>query len=157
MGYFATTVPSGSLMEWAGGNPPPGWLECNGQTLLAAGYPALFAAIGYTYGGSGASFKVPNCKGRVTVHRDVTQTEFATVGCSAGCKTHTLSVSEMPNHAHCQGNCYLNQNWNYFQGGGGTCAVTSVFGCSGPTQGCGSGQAHNNLQPYIVVRKLIKY
>ena len=37
-----------------------GFLVCDGASLLVASYPALFAAIGYTYGGSGANFNIPN-------------------------------------------------------------------------------------------------
>jgi microcystin-dependent protein len=29
-------------------------------------YSALFDAIGYTYGGSGTSFVIPDCRGRAT-------------------------------------------------------------------------------------------
>ena len=107
MGFFATTVPPGSLMDWAGGDPPPGWLECNGQTLATADYPALFAAIGYTYGGTGASFQLPNCKGRVTVHRDAGDGDFAADGHVCGAKGHALAASEMPAHAHTQSNCFV--------------------------------------------------
>ena len=35
-------------------------LECNGQSVSTEKYPALFANIGYTYGGIGTSFNVPN-------------------------------------------------------------------------------------------------
>jgi hypothetical protein len=37
-----------------------GWLACDGQALATADYPALFGLIGYTYGGSGANFNVPD-------------------------------------------------------------------------------------------------
>lgn len=36
-----------------------GCLLCDGSSYSTTAYPALFAAIGYTYGGSGTSFNVP--------------------------------------------------------------------------------------------------
>lgn len=38
-------------------------LECNGQSVTVAGYPDLFSRIGYTFGGSGANFNVPDFRG----------------------------------------------------------------------------------------------
>lgn len=43
---------------------PEGWLICNGAVLNKNGFPDLFSVIGYTYGGSGNSFNVPNLQGR---------------------------------------------------------------------------------------------
>ena len=72
-----------SLLANAGNNPgfvgmfagtlaslPPGWLECAGQSLSTAAYPDTFSAIGYTYGGSGASFNLPDYRGYFLRHVD---------------------------------------------------------------------------------------
>lgn len=65
---FATGhgVPPGSVMAFAGPQPPPGWLLCNGQALSRTGYPALFEAIGEVHGaGDGsATFNLPDYRGR---------------------------------------------------------------------------------------------
>lgn len=42
---------------------PTNYLECNGASLDTTTYAELFAEIGYTYGGSGASFNVPDYRG----------------------------------------------------------------------------------------------
>ena len=42
----------------------PGFIECNGQSLSKNSYPDLFAVIGYTYGGSGANFNLPDYRNR---------------------------------------------------------------------------------------------
>lgn len=56
----ANVTPTGSRMPWhAGAPPPPGWLAEDGALMETASYPALFAVIGYTYGGSGTMFKLP--------------------------------------------------------------------------------------------------
>jgi microcystin-dependent protein len=38
---------------------------CDGSLLDAGQYPALFAVLGMTYGGSGQSFALPDLRGRV--------------------------------------------------------------------------------------------
>ena len=60
-------IPVGSIQMYAGGTSPNTWLLCDGSSLSTSGYPELFSAIGYTYGGSGASFSVPDLRGRVPV------------------------------------------------------------------------------------------
>ena len=47
---------------------PVGWLACDGQILPIADYDVLYALIGTTYGGDGATtFAVPNLNGRVAI------------------------------------------------------------------------------------------
>ena len=53
-------VPTGIQMPWhAGVAPPPTWLMCDGGTMNVADYPALYAAIGNTYGGNATVFTLP--------------------------------------------------------------------------------------------------
>lgn len=49
----------GMITAYAGTVAPAGWLLCNGVSYATTLYPALFAVIGYTYGGSSGSFSVP--------------------------------------------------------------------------------------------------
>ena len=60
VGSAATT---GMVAAFATSTAPGGWLECNGQSISKITYPSLFSAIGYTYGGSGNSFNVPDYRG----------------------------------------------------------------------------------------------
>jgi hypothetical protein len=48
----------------------PNWLDCDGNSYPTATYPALFAVIGYTFGGSGANFSVPFLGGLLPVGED---------------------------------------------------------------------------------------
>jgi len=61
--WDCVTTPAGTINYFANTSPPRGYLECNGQSVSAATYPELFNAIGYTYGGSGANFNVPELRG----------------------------------------------------------------------------------------------
>lgn len=49
-------------MEW-NNMPDATWLPCIGGSYAVASYPDLFDVIGYTYGGSGANFNVPDYAG----------------------------------------------------------------------------------------------
>lgn len=84
--------------------------------------------------------------GRVLVSRDATQTEFDTVEETGGAKTHTLTTTEMPAHTHSFTARGGTQNVD-----SGAQGATSIYDGSYATGSAGSGGAHNNLQPYIVV------
>lgn len=57
-------VPTGSVTMFAGSSAPSGWLKCEGQALNTATNPDLFAVLGYTFGGSGTTFYVPDLRRR---------------------------------------------------------------------------------------------
>lgn len=52
-------VPTGAQIGWHSTTAPVGWVLCDGSSFATTKYPALFAELGYTYGGSGANFNVP--------------------------------------------------------------------------------------------------
>lgn len=56
-------VPVGSITMYSSTTPPTGYLYCNGQSCSTTTFSALFAVTGYIYGGSGANFNVPDCRG----------------------------------------------------------------------------------------------
>lgn len=88
--------------------------------------------------------------GRVLVGYDAGQTEFDTLLETGGAKTHTLSIAEMPAHAHKlkTENIQLRSPADYNRISYTTNAVTVD---APATEETGGGQAHNNLQPYLVV------
>jgi hypothetical protein len=56
-------LPVGSVAYFAGNAIPSGWLKCNGAQISTTGYAKLFQAIGYTYGGQGNFFRLPDLRG----------------------------------------------------------------------------------------------
>lgn len=56
----ANATPVGAAVVWYNTTPPVGWLMADGASYATTAYPALFNAIGYTYGGAGANFNVRN-------------------------------------------------------------------------------------------------
>jgi len=54
----------GSIIYWPVAAVPAGWLACDGTSYLVAAQPDLFAVIGYTFGGAGPNFNVPDCRNR---------------------------------------------------------------------------------------------
>ena len=157
-----TNTPVGSISLFAGTTAPTGWLICDGSAVSRTTYADLFNVIGTTYGtGDGSTtFNIPNLKGRVPVGLDTSDTSFDTIGETGGEKTHTLTVNEMPTHAHTYyiyGDVNPTQHSvavdNFKYSGWGTSYHDSYFESST----AGSSQAHNNLQPYIVMNYIISY
>jgi microcystin-dependent protein len=60
-------VPIGSILLYGGVNLPINYFWCDGATYSTMTYSKLFSAIGYTYGGSGFSFNVPNMSSRIPI------------------------------------------------------------------------------------------
>lgn len=58
-------APPGTVMYFAGRNPPAGWLKANGAAVSRTTYAPLFAAIGTIYGsGDGSTtFNLPDVRG----------------------------------------------------------------------------------------------
>jgi microcystin-dependent protein len=50
----------GDIKLMPGNTAPKGWLLCNGASVSTTTYAALFTRIAYSFGGSGASFTLPN-------------------------------------------------------------------------------------------------
>lgn len=65
VGGTGDLVPVGTVMPYAGATAPSGFLLTDGSAVSRTAYPALFAAIGTTYGsGDGSTtFNLPNTQG----------------------------------------------------------------------------------------------
>lgn len=57
---------TGVITAYAGSSAPNGWIFADGSCYATTGtYASLYAALGYTYGGSGGTFCVPDLRGRL--------------------------------------------------------------------------------------------
>jgi microcystin-dependent protein len=92
-----TNTPTGMISIHAGSTAPTGWLLCDGTSYATTSYVTLFAVVGYTFGGSGANFNVPNLKGKVVVGIDAGQASFDTRGETGGAITHQHASSNSGN------------------------------------------------------------
>tara|TARA_R100001443_G_scaffold20932_1_gene33191 strand:+ start:6806 stop:8158 length:1353 start_codon:yes stop_codon:yes gene_type:complete len=112
---------SGMVMPYAGTSAPTGWLLAYGQSLSKTAnsneYANLFSAIGYTYGGSGDNFNLPDLRGRVAAGKDdmggsaasrITSSQSnsddaitgATLGDTGGDEVQDLQETHLPAHTH---------------------------------------------------------
>lgn len=101
-------VPIATIWEYAGQAAPAGWALCDGSSKSTTdpAYAALFAAIGYAFGGAGANFNLPDRRGRVGVGRNAGDALFGTLGQAGGSRdlilpTHTHGLGA---HTHAVGN-----------------------------------------------------
>jgi len=76
------------------------------------------------------------------------------VGATGGEATHTLTVDEIPAHSHIR-NRNSGYDNNFATGSGRTIPTNNSVGNQGNirTADTGGGQAHNNMQPYVVVNR----
>lgn len=160
----------GEMSLWGTTTPPINWLICDGQSLLRADYPDLFAVIGTTYGAAdGTHFNLPNLKGRVAVGAGLSSASGATTHAlaqSSGEETHAQTVAEMATHSHSDAghthDTQLQQQAKF--SGGGLAGVTAPSGLVLYTgtgyaniQNNGSGTPMSLMQPYLVINYIIRY
>jgi len=174
-GEYLTSVQgvnTGLVIPWGSASIPSGFLECNGQSVSTTTYAALFAVIGYTYGGSGGNFNVPDLTDRTVVNKSNTKNLAQTGGAntvansgniSGSSGATTLTTDQIPSHSH------SGMIMGGSSGGMGaeqfTVANTNIVA----TGSAGSSQSHSHnlsanftggsnsvLQPFIVVIYIIK-
>lgn len=172
IGSTVGALPAGSVIPFAGSSAPANWLLCAGQAVSRTDYGALFAVIGTTYGsGDGSTtFNVPDLRGRVVAGIDnmggsaasrLTSTTITggadAAGEVGGAQTHALSLSEMPSHAHnvvIRRSAVSSSPYTIYQ------LQTIVTGAwdneTFTSTSAGSGSAHANVQPTMVMNYIIK-
>jgi microcystin-dependent protein len=141
---------------------PRGWARCDGQLLPIAQSTALFSLLGTTYGGNGQSnFALPNLGGQFAMGTGqgpgLTPRQL---GEQAGSATVSLLSSEMPahNHALMAGASPMSTDpagASLAPPAGGALAYripgNQVAMAPDSIGTVGSGQAHENMPPYLAL------
>jgi microcystin-dependent protein len=139
--------PVGLILPFGSETPPAAFLLCDGGSYDTEAYPELFSAIGYSFGGSGGAFNVPNLLNRTVVGMG-DDFDFAISG---GEVNHTLDTSEIPSHTH---TIPLTATTLAVEPGEVT-VLTPVPFFTQDTGATGGDGSHNNMQPYIALSYVI--
>lgn len=153
-----SVLPVGSVIDYDGATDPASdtrWLIANGRLLSRTGYADYFALVGtrYSAGDGSTTFGMVNLQDLVTIGASGTHA----LGSSGGEASHTLSISEMPPHDHALQIDGSNRPGSAVAYGGLAATLDAGGGGAGaPVKITGGGVAHNNMQPYRAMNKLVK-
>ena len=139
--------------------PPKGWAFADGQLLPINQNQALFSLLGTTYGGDGrVNFALPDLRGRVPIHEG----SGHSLGEKGGAESVTLNSQEMPQHLHTltasssigdivvpASNLLASPLNQSYESNANPGALQGM--AAGSIANTGGSQAHQNLQPYLVI------
>lgn len=179
---YSSIIKTGFVIDYVGDFAPSGWIFLNGSTIGSefSGadransdtvdlYSLLWNSLTNDYapvsGGRGSSagadfsankpITIPDARGRVIVGKQDSGT-FTDLGMPIGSESHSLTESELPvitPHSHSVGDAVSAQSGSDFS------VFSTEMNSPSSTQdsgGFGGGLAHNNIQPSIILNKLIK-
>lgn len=178
-------VPVGTIVPYINNTAPNGWLICDGSEVEIIRYRRLYDIILNRFGNSSnpnVYFSLPDLRGRVPIGNgtDGTLTNRS-IGTKGGSETHTLTVSELPAHSHTGTTDSAGNHTHVLNIGAGDDSNNSAINGQPPTadgnnvtnsyntnaagvhthtfttNSTGSGDAHNNMQPFIVLNYIIRY
>ncbi len=157
----------GEIKMFAGNFAPRGYAFCSGQILSIAQNTALFALLGTQYGGNGqTTFALPDLQNRTPMFwGQGPGLTPRSIGESGGSSNVTLITQQITQHNH-------QQSANGTIAGDQPSPANNAFGVLGrgrpqvytttaptvqmqPTAIAGSGQPHNNRQPYLGISFII--
>lgn len=134
---------------------PRGWAFCDGQILPINQNQSLYSLLGTTYGGDGrTSFALPDMRGRTPIHVGDGHQQ----GQKSGGETVSLTIAEIPGHNHTA--VASSATADQATPGGNLLAKTgeNIYGASASTTldtgsitHTGSGQGHENMQPWLAL------
>ena len=174
------TVPTGTVSAFAGSAAPTGYALCDGSAVNTYTQAALHAVVSDTYGGTAyeagvtdqagvnTTFNLPDLRGRVIAGQDDMSGTPANrltnpastingingdgLGNVGGHETHVLTEAQLAAHKH-----------NYYRAladrigqSAGTSRVEDQNNNPVETTSTGGDQAHNNVQPTIILNYIIK-
>jgi len=163
----------GEIRPFAFGFAPLGWLACNGQSVSVAQYQALYAVIGNIYGGTpNQTFNLPDLQGRAPVGMGTGPgLTPRNLNDKFGSEKVALTLNQMPVHTHTasaeQENATTPNPQGMIVAASSTTTkfykdspqAANIVAMNGATVQAfaGSGQPHENRQPYQVLNFCINY
>lgn len=144
----------GTISEFWVQSAPVGYLLCDGSAFSETQYPRLYAALGNVA-------TLPDIRGRATICQGTgTGLTARVLKATVGTETHSLSAGENALHDH----QLMQENetddgyvWDPTFSAFGYPKVATVGILSDITSSSGTGTAHQNMQPSIVIAKAMKY
>lgn len=138
---------------------PRNWAQCNGQILPINQNQSLYSLLGTMYGGDGrTTFALPDLRGRTPVRFDSTYPEG--IAGQGGTMAQTLTVNQMPAHNHTlvgttggdnagepDGTSLKGEGQNNEYAAPDATKTVDMDARSLSNQG--SGEGHENMQPYL--------
>lgn len=163
--YYVVTVPTTTTLTIALSRGGAGL-----QVTASTGVHTLYHAPYGIPAGSSTNFYLPDMRGKVPVGEAASGT-FQSLGITGGAETHTLSANELAMHSHMFGaddqvasqggytspGTFAYDATSSITGNGVHVITKNMYAGNGTTSSVAGGAAHNNLQPYIVVKYIIKY
>lgn len=162
--------PVGSIQNYFGLEAPEGWLICNGAVIdksVNPEYASLVdhlrdpAKVGSTaYQGTDANKAIlPDLRGRTAVGAGqgagLSPRALAQIG---GEQNVTLTIDQMPRHKHVWRNVRADRSDDYgFGGSERNVHRATNYSVDDISEEQGGDQAHENMQPFIVLNYIIKY
>jgi microcystin-dependent protein len=162
-------------IKWSASSVPPAatWLLCDGSTYLISEYTALNTALAGAFNDGTEPpgyFRVPDLRGRTAVVVNSGSGRLPswanTIGGNGGESRHTLTVSEMPSHAHADaGHAHSIDNFVPTAAGleptlasldTGIPLAATGFGYANLTN-TGGDVSHENVQPSLALYAYILY
>jgi len=183
---LGTSFLSGMVMPYAGSSAPTGFLLCGGQAVSRTTYSDLFAVVGTTYGvGDGSStFNLPDLQGRVVAGKDDMSGSSAnrltdavtgglngdTLGDTGGTESHTLTSAQSGLVGHTHGvsasleavtgggtsTTGVDTGESAFQGNNASNNTSMINVSISAVASADASEAHNNVQPTIILNYIIK-
>jgi microcystin-dependent protein len=164
-------APVGTIILWGKTSAPDHWLLCNGSLYSTSSMPDLFSVIAYSFGGAGATFKVPDLSaGRFPIGKSGTHPICSTSDgqslAQANIPAHTHTIATTVAHTH-RFNVTLNSSpassyQNFLMklessGAGWQTDTADAHDHGGVTGAVGSSTVLSIEPEYLAIYYIIKY